>query len=63
MHVHLLLVHEHHQEKNLVQIYGIYFAKIEIILEKKNQNVKLICSELLSGGSNSGTSHLKRHNE
>ena len=66
MHVHLLLVHVHHQAKNLVQIYGIFFDRIEIILENNKKEIKAkckICSKLLSSGSNSGTSHLKRYNE
>ena len=56
----------HHQVKNLVQIYGIFFDRIEIILENNKKIIKTkykICSKLLSGESNSGTSHLKRHNE
>ena len=39
---------------------------IEIILENNKKEIKAkckICGKLLSGGSNSGTSHLKRHNE
>ena len=52
--------------KKLVQIYGIFFYRIEIILENNKKEIKAkckICSKLFSGGSNSGTSHLKRHNE
>ena len=43
-----------------------FFYRIKIILENNKKEVKekcKICSKLLSGGSNSGTSHLKRHNE
>ena len=43
-----------------------FFDRIEIILENNKKEIKAkckICSKLLSGGSNSGTSHLKRHNE
>ena len=39
---------------------------MEIILENNKKEIKTkckICSKLLSDGSNSGTSHLKRHNE
>ena len=64
--MHLLLVHVHHQVKNLVQIYGIFIDRIEIILENNKKEIKAkckICSKLLSGGSNSGTSHIKIHNE
>ena len=64
--MHLLLVHVHHQAKNLVQIYGIFFDRIELILENNKKEIKAkckICSKLLSGGSNSGISHLKRLNE
>ena len=43
-----------------------FFDRIEIILENNKKEIKAkckICSKLLSGGLNSGTSHLKRHNE
>ena len=48
-----------------------FFDIIEIILENNKKEIKAkckICSKLLSGkllsgGSNSSTSHLKRHNE
>ena len=43
-----------------------FFDRIEIILENNKKEIKAkckICNKLLSGGSNSGTSHLKRHNE
>ena len=43
-----------------------FFYRIEIILENNKKEIKVkykICSKLLSGGSNSGTNHLKRHNE
>ena len=43
-----------------------FFDIIEIILENNKNEIKTkckICSKLLSGGSNLGTSHLKRHNE
>ena len=43
-----------------------FFYIIEIILENNKKEIKAkckICSKLLSSGSNSGTSHLKRHNE
>ena len=43
-----------------------FFDRIEIILENNKKEIKAkckICSKLLSGGSNLGTSHLKRHNE
>ena len=43
-----------------------FFDRTEIILENNKKEIKAkckICSKLLSGGSNSGTSHLKRHNE
>ena len=43
-----------------------FFDRIEINLENNKKDIKAkckICSKLLSGGSNSGTSHLKRHNE
>ena len=43
-----------------------FFDRIEIILENNKKEIKekcKICGKLLSGGSNSGTSHLKRHNE
>ena len=42
-----------------------FFYRIEITLENNKKEIKAkckICSKL-SGGSNSGTSHLKRHNE
>ena len=43
-----------------------FFDIIEIILENNKEEIKAkckICGKLLSGGSNSATSHLKRHNE
>ena len=43
-----------------------FFNRIEINLENKKKEIKAnckICNKLLSGGSNAGTSHLKRHNE
>ena len=43
-----------------------FFDIIEIILENNKKEIKAkykICSKLFSGGSKSGTSHLKRHNE
>ena len=43
-----------------------FFDRIEINLENNKKDIKAkckICSKLLSGGSNSGTSHLERHNE
>ena len=43
-----------------------FFDRIEIILENNKKEIKAkckICCKLLSGGSNSGTSHLKGHNE
>ena len=43
-----------------------FFDTIETILENNKKEIKTkckICSKLLSGGSNSGTSHLKKHNE
>ena len=43
-----------------------FFDRIEINLKNNKKEIKAkykICSKLLSGGSNSGTSHLKRHNE
>ena len=43
-----------------------FFDRIEINLENNKKEIKAkckICSKLLSGGSNLGTSHLKRHNE
>ena len=52
--------------KNLLQIYGIFFYRIEINLENNKKEIKSkckICNKLLSGGSNAGTSHLKRHHE
>ena len=43
-----------------------FFDKIEIILENNKKEIKAkckICCKLFSDGSNSGKSHLKRHNE
>ena len=43
-----------------------FFDRIEIILENNKKEIKVkykICCKLLSGGSKSSTSHLKRHNE
>ena len=43
-----------------------FFDRIEIIVENNKKEIKekcKICSILLSGGSNLGISHLKRHNE
>ena len=43
-----------------------FFNRKKIILENNKKEIKVkykICSKLLSGGSNSSTSHLKRHNE
>ena len=43
-----------------------FFDRIEIILENNKKEIKAKCkiySKLLSGGSNSGISHLKKHNE
>ena len=43
-----------------------FFDRIKIILENNKKEIKAkckICNKLLSGGSNLGTSHLKRHNE
>ena len=43
-----------------------FFYRIEIILENNKKEIKTkckICNKLLSSESNSGTSHLKRHNE
>ena len=52
--------------KNLLQIYEIFFYRIEINLENNKKEIKAkckICNKLLSGGSNAGTSHLKRDHE
>ena len=43
-----------------------FFDRIKIILENNKKEIKekcKFCSKLLSGGSISGTSHLKRYNE
>ena len=43
-----------------------FFYRIEIILENNTKEIKAkckLCSKLLKGGSNVGTSHLKRHHE
>ena len=43
-----------------------FFDRIEIILENNKKEIKArckICNKLLSGGSNSSTSNLKRYNE
>ena len=43
-----------------------FFDRIEIILENNKKEIKVkckICSKLFNSESNSGTSHLKRHNE
>ena len=43
-----------------------FFDRIEINLENNKKEIKekcKICNKLLSGGSNAGTSHLKRHHE
>ena len=43
-----------------------FFYRIAIILENNTKEIKAKCkiySKLLKGGSNVGTSHLKRHHE
>ena len=52
--------------KKLSSNIWIFFYRIEIILENNKKEIKAKCkiySKLLSGRSNSGTNHLKRHNE
>ena len=43
-----------------------FFDRVEIILENNKKEIKAkckICNKFLAGGSNAGTSHLKRHHE
>ena len=43
-----------------------FFDRVEIILENNKKEIKAkckICNKFLTGGSNAGTSHLKRHHE